>query len=144
MLNSASVSFSAETTLPYFGPVSVSAKFIKISFGRSLSQSDNIVMCGYCHGFYSKPFLHWHKTKCSAAEASGNVVSVPLSGAAQHSLDDDFCKAFWQNFNQILWGKSAKQWTRWKLMGGISMHEGIENNPSSQISGRVACEICIA
>ena len=35
-LHSASVSFSAETTLLFSAPVSVSAEFIKISSGRSL------------------------------------------------------------------------------------------------------------
>ena len=52
--------------------------------------NDDIVMCGYCNGFYSKVFFHRHKARCTAAESGTTTVSVPLSIATQCSQEDEF------------------------------------------------------
>jgi len=71
---------------------------------RTHAKTD-LVMCGYCQGFYSKKYFSRHKTQCTAAEAGATAVSVPLPVAMQHDDADEFCREVLSKFHPDPVGK---------------------------------------
>lgn len=69
------------------------------------SAAEDLVMCGYCRGFYSKRFFYKHKAQCAAAESGGNAVSVPVPVVMQHDVEDEFSREVLSKFQQDSVGK---------------------------------------
>jgi len=67
-----------------------------------------LVMCGYCHGFFAKEYFHRHKRRCAAAEAGQVAVSVPLP--VQDTEDDaEFTQNILSRFQQDDVGKTCQE-----------------------------------
>jgi len=105
---------------------------------KTKSDNSEVVMCGYCHGFYSKPFFHRHKSKCTAAEASGNAVSVPFSVAVQHDPEDDFCQSILAKFQPDAVGKIC-QTTDLVIAVGRHLYSRRHRKPSKYPDTRKSC-----
>ena len=62
-------------------------------------------MCAYCSGFYSSRYFYKHKARCTSAECGPSAVSVPLSVAMQHDVQDEFCRDVLSKFHLDAVGK---------------------------------------
>jgi len=82
-----------------------SANIVMRERKKAKRDNEDIVMCGYCNGFYAKAFFHRHKARCTAAEAGMPSVSVPLSIATQSSQQDEFSQAVLSKLHQDAVGK---------------------------------------
>ena len=101
-------------------------------------QTDTISHPAYCHSFYSKPFFHGHKSKCTAAETSGNALSVPLSIAVQHNPEDEFCQSILAKFQSDAVGKIC-QTTDLVIAVGRHLYSRRHRKPSKFPDMRNSC-----
>ena len=58
---------------------------------KANTAKEELTVCGYCNGFYSSRYFYKPKVRCTSAECGPSAVSVPLSVAMHHDVQDEFC-----------------------------------------------------